>query len=236
VSDQQGGAGTWGGQPPYGQPEQYGPPDPHAGHQQPGYGQPEPYGPPDPHAGHQQPGYGQPAPYGPPAPYGQPAYGPPGYGPPTLPPGVAYASWGLRALAYLVDVLLLVGCVIPGIVGIGVAASMAGPEGGFTPALAVAIVLLLGGLGVWFFNYCWTQGKRGQSWGKRVVGVHFVREYDLQPPGGGVGIAKYALRSALGNATCGLYSVVTCLWPLWDDRKQTVDDKILHSLVVQLPR
>ena len=201
--------------------------------------------PPSPYGAHggMPPAYGgSPDPYARPGQYGAPppAYGyppPPGYGPPPLPPGVSYASWGSRALALVVDSLMLFVCAAPGIVFTAVAASQAGPDEDPTVAEGVTIaVLLLAGVAVWFYNFCWTQGKRGQSWGKRVVGIHLVREFDLAPPGGGMGVARYVLRSALGNATCGIYSLLTALWPLWDDKNQTIDDKILHTLVVRRPR
>jgi uncharacterized RDD family membrane protein YckC len=200
---------------------------------------PAPYG----ASGGMPPVYGgTPDPYATPAQYGAPppAYGyapPPGYGPPPLPPGVSYASWGSRALALVVDSLMLFVCVTPGVVFTAVAASQAGPGEDPTVAEGVTIaVLFLAGVAGWLYNFCWTQGKRGQSWGKRVVGIHLVREYDLAPPGGGMGVARYVLRSALGNATCGIYSFLTALWPLWDDKNQTIDDKILHTLVVRRPR
>jgi uncharacterized RDD family membrane protein YckC len=201
------------------------PPEPRADGT-PGYGAPA-YGP---------PGYGAPGPgYGPPA-YGAPGYGVPGYGPPgaALPEGVEYASYGRRVLAGVVDTLLLGVCIIPGIVVTALAWAAVAPEPDLPPALGILIaVVIIAGIGAWLFNVCWTQGVTGQSWGKRATGIHLVREHPLTPPGGGTGVARYLVRSAIGNATCGVYSLVTILWPLWDDRNQTIDDKIVHTLVVR---
>jgi uncharacterized RDD family membrane protein YckC len=189
------------------------------------------------------PPYGAPA-YGTPA-YGAPAYGPPGYGtsyvgygPPPLPQGVAYASWGRRALASLVDSLLLFGCVLPGF-ALYIVSGVAGTS--FSPGGAEALtvlerVLIFVGLGVWIFQVAWRQGVTGQSWGKRALGIHLVREDRLTPPGGGTGLGRFAARTALGYVTCNVYSLVTLLWPLWDDRSQTLDDKIVHTLVVRFQR
>lgn len=223
----QGGSGTWG---PHDQGEVAAAP--------PGDGPPSTHGaagPPSPQGAPAPPGYGPPPGYraaGPPAGHGYP---PPGAV--SLPPGVSYASWGSRALALLIDALLMLACVAPAIAVTGVTASRAAPgEGPSTPVGIALVVLFVGGIGLWLFNIGWRQGARGQSWGKTVVGIHLVRESDLRPPGGGLGIGRYLLRSALGNATCGVYSLITGLWPLWDERSQSLDDKMLHTLVVRLPR
>jgi|SRR4051794_17902697 uncharacterized RDD family membrane protein YckC len=209
MSDHQGGVGP--------EPQGYGPP---------GQGAQEPvahrYG-----AERFAPAYQVPAP-----PLGVPAYGPP-----PLPEGVAYAAWGLRALALVVDSLLLFACLVPGIVIAAIAAAEATPGQGPTAGIVLALVVLfVGGILVWLFQYCWLQGARGQSWGKQVTRIHLVRETDLLPPGGGVGVARYVLRSVLGQATCGVYTVLTLLWPLWDAKHQTLDDKIVHTLVVRFAR
>jgi uncharacterized RDD family membrane protein YckC len=191
-------------------------------------------------------GYGAPAAYGQAVPYGAPtygqaspygAYGQPPFGPPPLPEGVSYASWGSRLAALLIDSVMLFVCFAPALVVTAVAASRSEPgEGPSTPAGITIAVFFIGGILFWLYNFTWTQGKRGQSWGKRVVGIHLVGELELRPPGGGMGVARYLLRTALGNVTCGVYSVLTGLWPLWDEKNQSLDDKMLHTLVVRLPK
>jgi hypothetical protein len=59
------------------------------------------------------------------------------------------------------------------------------------------------------------------SWGRR----------DLRPPG----VARFTIRHALANATCGVDTAVTYLAPLWDDRNRTVDGRIMQTLVVHPP-
>jgi uncharacterized RDD family membrane protein YckC len=225
--------------------------DANRGQQVPGAG-PEP-GPPPGHAA-PQPGQGPGPGFGPgyapgyaPTPGQAPGYGPaagqapgyaPGYGPPVaaLPP---LASWGRRGVAAIVDLLLFFACMIPA----GVMAAVAGtidetvglPDALSAVLFVAFVVLLIAGGVVSLVNQSWQQGKRGQSWGKRMMGIRLVRERDLQPPGGGVGVARYAVRVALGNATCGLYSVVTLLAPLWDERNRTIDDMIVQTLVIHPP-
>jgi uncharacterized RDD family membrane protein YckC len=180
-----------------------------------------------------------------PQPWPPPAYGtalPQGFGPPPLPPplppGVTYASWRSRGAAFLVDVVALVALLVPvGAIGGGLAGALADPVTGTPPAWVFVLigVLLLAALGFWLRMFCWQAGSIGQTWGKRVAGIHLVSERTLQPPGGWIGVARYGLRSALGNATCGVYSLVTMLWPLWDERNQTLDDKIMETVVVRFP-
>jgi uncharacterized RDD family membrane protein YckC len=174
----------------------------------------------------------------------QPGYGPgPGYVPgyraasAPLPP---LASWGQRAGAALLDLLLFLACILPGIL-VAVIAGNVDAAVGLSDAvnfalLGLFVVLLVGGVALSLVNQTWRQGTRGQSWGKRVVGIRLVREHDLQPPGGGLAVARFAIRAAFINATCGLYLPITFLAPLWDSRNRTLDDKIVQTLVIQQPR
>src|SRR5690349_5784365 len=179
MSDQQGGAGPV---DPYGTPGQ-------GQGGQPSYGQPE----------YEQPqsGYGQP-------PYGYqpaPAYGAPpaGYGPPPLPAGTSYASWGQRAVALILDVLLVVAFTIPAVIVAVIAASTTDSGEGLTAAFVALIVILsiaafLAGL----WNICWRQGATGQSYGKQAMGITLVKEIDFRPLGGGMGIVRFLMRWTLG--------------------------------------
>lgn len=140
-------------------------------------------------------------------------------------------------MAALVDSLACVASFVPGVVVAVVGSAAVAPEPDLPPWVAVAVaVLIIAGFVAWLFNVCWTQGHTGQSWGKRVAGIHLIREDRFMAPGGGVGVARFVVRNVLGNATCGVYSLLTVLWPLWDERSQTIDDKIVHTLVVRLQR
>lgn len=244
-------APPWGQQPPqYGQqPYQQ---QPGYGEQQPRYGQPyqQPYG--QPPAYGQQPGgqygqqyggqqygqqYGQ-QPYGqyPAPPYGTSGYGaPPGYGT-GLPPGVELASWGQRAVALLLDGLLSALLFIPGVLLIGIGAAMADDDGGADAVsgtlIGVGIALCVAALVVGIWNAGWRTGKHGWSWGKQIMKIKLVRIADGVPPGGGVGLGRYLVRTLLGNISFGIYTLLTYLWPLWDERRQSLDDKIFSTLVV----
>ena len=70
-------------------------------------------------------------------------------------------------------------------------------------------------------------GVTGQSIGKKQAGIRLLRESDGQVIGGGLGIGRYFLH-ILDALPC----YIGFLWPLWDAKKQTFADKILHTVVV----
>ncbi len=213
---QSGGYGQ-GGQPGYGQP----------GYGQAGYGQAG-YGP----GGYGQPGYREPAaPYGAgqPAgtPYGQAPYGTPpaGYqsGPVAQPGGYAYgappyAGWLTRVGAYIIDwlpswVLIIIGDVL---------ASHGGAGSG------IAVVFYLAALGWWIYNRCYQAGRTGQSLGKKATDTRLIGEQTGQPIG-----AAMAFVRDIAHIVDAVICYVGFLFPLWDAKKQTLADKIVHTLVVK---
>ena len=206
------------GQPGYGQPQQpnYGQPG-YGQPQQPGYGQAEPgYGQP------QQPGYGQPQPG-----YGQPGYGvqPPAYGMPAA--GYGYdpgqsgqygqlASWGVRVGAYLIDFLPLVPAYIIAIA--------------LYKVPIIALICWLAVIG-WVIYNRWIEGGKGQSLGKKVLHLRLISEQTGQPIGAGMAFVR-----DLCHFVDGVICYVGYLFPLWDVKRQTLADKIMHTVVTQDPQ
>ncbi|MGW4062857.1 RDD family protein [Amycolatopsis sp. NPDC004747] len=189
---------------PYGQ-QSFGPPP---GGQQP-FGQPQPG----------QAPYGQPAPFGQQAPFGQPApFGQQGnpFGPPQN-----YASWGQRALGWLIDIgpiLVLYLILTPLLFVFGNVGSL---------WVLVGVLGWLGQLAWTVYNRWITQGNTGQSMGKRYAKIKLVREDTGQPVGPGMAFLR-DLAHAVDSAVC----YVGWLWPLWDDKSQTLSDKIVGTVVV----
>ncbi|MCA1712401.1 MAG: RDD family protein [Actinobacteria bacterium] len=163
----------------------------------------------DPFAAPDQPpaGYGTPAPsYGTPPAYGSTPYG---TAPSDAWQGPPLASWGKRALGYLVD--LVISIVIQGL------AALIDPDLGRAVGFAVALV----------FGYL--TGTTGQTPGRRVVGIKVLREADGQVLGAGLGIGRGLL-----HILDALPLLLGFLWPIWDKKKQTFADKIVHSVVVNV--
>jgi len=91
---------------------------------------------------------------------------------------------------------------------------------------ALYFVFVLIGIGYWAYNR-WLLGGRGQSYGKRVVGMRLVSEETGQP----IGTANAFLRDI-----CHFIDSVICfvgyLFPLWDAKRQTIADKVMRTVVV----
>jgi len=156
--------------------------------------------------------------YPPNDPYGAQAaaYGAPQ--PPYGAPAVAYASWIQRVGAYLIDGL----CVAPFFIIALVLNSNS--DSGIS---AAGLIVNLLGLVVFGYNRWFLAGKTGQSWGKKALGIRLVSLETGQPVGAGL---------AFGRDICHFVDGVICyigyLWPLWDDKKQTLADKIVKTVVV----
>ncbi len=228
----QGGQTGYGQQPGYGQGGQpgYGQQGGKGGYGQHGYGQGGQGG-----YGQQggQPGYGQPSsPYGEApagAPYGQPGQpygGPPaGYqaGPVAQPGGYAsgappYAAWLTRVGAYIID-----GMPTWILFVIGEALTVHGGAGS-----AIGGLLYLAGLG-WIVYNRWIQGGRtGQSLGKRATGIWLLGENTWQPIGAGMAFVR-----DIAHIVDAIICYVGFLFPLWDSKKQTLADKIVHTVVLK---
>jgi uncharacterized RDD family membrane protein YckC len=159
------------------------------------FGPPASYGPP--------PGYGQPGPYGP---------APGGFNPQQG----ALASWGPRALGYLIDAVPVVIVVVIAVV-----------LGGVSEALGLLIRLVAIAIGIWFSVQV---GQTGQSPGMRVVGLRCIGIQTGQPIGGGLGFVR-----SLAHIVDSLICYVGWLFPLWDSQRQTLADKIMKTVVVVVP-
>jgi uncharacterized RDD family membrane protein YckC len=233
--------------PPYGQPQQ---PPPYAQPQQPQYGhqqQPPPYGQPQqPQYGQQQqqpPPYGQQQqPYPPTGQYGAPQYaaqpGYPGYGQAPAALGGGYAGWGDRAVATLWDLLYM----WPALVGyfLGFILLVVGGGMAANDSSAGTAFIILGGLvllaafayGIYRYvtNYMLDQGRTGYTYGKRKVGIRTISETTGQPSGVGSCVLRWLLHGLINQV---IY--IDYLWPLWDDKNQTLTDKILSTVVIKQP-
>ncbi|MDI6103445.1 RDD family protein [Actinoplanes sp. NEAU-A12] len=154
-------------------------------------------------------------------PYGQPAYGQPAYGQPAT---AAYAGWGARVGAYLVDYLVAVPFGILAVVlGMGTDAATGLPTINAFYYIFFLLAIVVSGYNRWFLA-----GKTGQSWGRKALGIRLVGENTGQPIGAGGAFVR-DLAHILDSLACG----IGYLFPLWDAKKQTFADKVCKTLVVR---
>jgi uncharacterized RDD family membrane protein YckC len=190
-------------------------------------------------------GAGQPAGYGQPA--GQPEYGQGGYGQGgqagygqggqpygapqagyqagqgAQPGGYAYgapdyAGWLTRVGAYLVDG-------IPAWILIGIGRALAGNSGA---GAAIGAIFDLAGLGWVIYNRWYQGGRTGQSLGKKVTSIRLLSESTGQPIGVGMAFVR-----DIAHLVDAVICYVGFLFPLWDSKRQTLADKIVHTVVVR---
>ncbi|WP_460665987.1 RDD family protein [Kribbella swartbergensis] len=257
----QGQFGQPGGRPQFGQPAQHGQvfgggqPGPtqygqpgQAQYGQPGqaqYGHPQQYG---------QPGQ---SPY-PQQPYGQ-GYGYPGQKVRTTPDGQPLSGWWRRVFARIIDGLIvaIVGLPLTGyfywqyfqVMWDSMEETLDGAAAG-TPQSTFAIPseayqwmipAVLIGIAVSFVYEYFFLTRKGATPGKMALGIA-VRLRDVAGPPPGSAVAKrfgfYTALSLLGaiplvGTLFSFLGLINYLWPLWDDKKQALHDKIAATNVVR---
>ncbi|GAA2719663.1 RDD family protein [Actinocorallia aurantiaca] len=231
------------GNPPY---DPYGQQQPGYGQQQPGYGQQppaNPYGgpqtpPPQPQAYQASPPPAYPAQPAFPA-AAQPQYGVPQQQPYGFAGGAygAYAGWGSRFAATLVDGLI---AGIPAGVLAGIGAAMSASTLEYDPVTGTTttsggsgagILLSLLGYAVAFavmLFFLYQQGTTGQTPGKKLTNIRVISEQTGQPIGFGMTFVRY-----LAHILDGLPCYLGYLWPLFDAKKQTFADKVMNTVAVR---
>ncbi|WP_017596146.1 RDD family protein [Nocardiopsis potens] len=191
---------------------------------------PSPYGSPGHPQGHPPPGYGHP-PAAPPYP------GPPPF---TAPNGAPLAGYGRRVGAYIIDRLVIVfggiavgAAVVGAFFGLAYLTDPAGYEEGSSPLMVVGMVI---GIACWLlFGLVYRVGchsRSGRTLGKRLCRSRLVVWETCEPPSAGAALGRELILVLFGFTYIGL--LIDLLWPLWDDRRQTVHDKVVRTVVVRL--
>jgi uncharacterized RDD family membrane protein YckC len=151
----------------------------------------------------------------------------------TAPRQADYASWTKRVRARLLDQFpIYLGLVIfcaGYVVLIIQLASSSEPH----PHVAAPAVVMIIGMGVMLAGLGWTAynrwmiaGRTGQSLGKRSTKIILLGEETYAPIG-----ARNAFIRDLVHILDAL-TVVGYLWPRWDEKKQTLADQIMRTIVI----
>ena len=77
------------------------------------------------------------------------------------------------------------------------------------------------------WSFCYRQGRTGQSVGKAVMKFKVVSEKTWQPIGFWMSLVRH-IANYVNRFTC----YVGYLWPLWDNKRQTIADKIMGTVCV----
>jgi len=178
----------------------------------------------------------QPAP--PPVPPPQPFQSTPSYtspGPP-LPPGATYAVWADRVVGYLIDSLLVgAGMLILYVVLGSLLSLMAGMGSQAAGGMCCMMIVLfpLATLLVGFFNRVYLVAQRGSSVGQ---GVMHLKVVDINGNLLTMGTAFIRLLAQVALSFVPMVGpLLDLLWPLWDEKRQTLHDKAVGSYVLKLP-
>jgi uncharacterized RDD family membrane protein YckC len=152
-----------------------------------------------------------------------------------LPPGATYAQWADRVVGFLID-MLLVGAgmgVLYAVVGSALAL-MAGAGSNIAGGMCCMMIVLfpLSSLLVGLFNGVYLVAQRGSSIGQ---GVMHLKVVDIN---GNLLTTQTALIRLLARVGLSFVPMVgpllDLLWPLWDDKHQTLHDKAVGSYVLKL--
>ncbi|MEI5673577.1 MULTISPECIES: RDD family protein [unclassified Nocardioides] len=159
---------------------------------------------------------------------------------PAAAPAYRYAGWGRRVAATLIDGVLGLAASVPLIAGYAwVLASLEirtdGNTGGTSsqytggpgPVVLVALGVLVT-LAFWIWNTCVRQGRTGATLGKSHLGIRVVKESTGRPIGAGQTFVR-----CLAHYVDSLVCYLGWLWPLWDEKRQTIGDKIMSTVVVR---
>ncbi len=195
-------------------------------------------------------GYPEPAPPGPYAHQG--GYNPPpmGHHPPAAgaypamyhgPHTAELASYGQRVGAYLIDqvIVLVLALATAGVMllsAFGLWELVDPPAGGHDPpgGFIVMIILTYPLTFAVALSYRWlTHGKSGKTLGKRAVGIRLVSESTGASVGLGPSAGRELVMLALNIVSCGVGNLLDLLWPLWDEKRQTLHDKAISSRVIR---
>lgn len=153
--------------------------------------------------------------------YGQAPQMENGYAP--IPTQGALSSWGTRVGGYAIDIIAPL---IAFYIVLAIGAAIGGTLGGLLVLLGYLAFL---GFQIW--NRWLMGGKTGQSIGRKQTGTKLISEETGQPIGPGMAFVR-DIAHALDSFAC----FVGWFFPLWDAKRQTFADKVLKTVVIDVPK
>jgi uncharacterized RDD family membrane protein YckC len=152
------------------------------------------------------------------------------------PGGARYAPWWQRASAYLIDVSAVLTVIITVAVPIFVLAGFRDTDPSDTETAWLSGLFVLATLVVGGAYFIVLEGRSGQTWGKRALGLVVVAE-----DGSPCDYGRAASRELLGRLLIGgfawlfvLPGMLSYLAAIWDPEHQTWHDRIGQTIVVRV--
>ena len=151
-----------------------------------------------------------------------------------------YATWGQRVLGSLVDAVVYFGVTLLMYMILVLPALFIGGIGG-DPGSGFPVFVLLGVgvfgllyLGFLLYNEIYLRSTRGATIGQGVMGLKTVTASG-ELPSLVTSVLRFVVKLGLGAIPClGLIlSIVNYLFPLWDEKKQTIHDKAVSTFVIK---
>jgi len=139
------------------------------------------------------------------------------------PSAAAFASWGARVGASIIDAIPNIVVFILMAVAFGTS-DTSGGSASFQLSGAGAAIYYLFAIGWLIYNLLYLQGSTGQSIGKRVLGIAVYKAGTSEPLGAGLTFVRQIVH-VVDAAPC----LIGFLWPLWDSENRTFADMIMSS-------
>lgn len=165
----------------------------------------------------------------------QPYHAPPAWALPKQ----AYTRWSTRVVANFIDwtpiwviaLIPFVGLLVAGdvecldsIYGSGKSYCSTAVSEFWT---SVQFIAVLPGIVYFIWNFCYRQGRTGQSIGKSVMKFKVVSKKTWHPIGFWMSLVRQ-----IAHYVDQIICYIGYLWPLWDRKRQTLADKIVGTVCV----
>ena len=142
-----------------------------------------------------------------------------------------FANYGSRALAYIIDFLILWGVAMTSLI-VGIAMLFGEVSRPIGIILIIAAIIWIPAGAIW--NQIIRQGSSGQTLGKSRVGIRLVRVDTGRPIGAGLALVRVLAGWLFNSITGGIFLIVDLLFPAFDKRRQRVIDKMLNTVVIDV--
>jgi uncharacterized RDD family membrane protein YckC len=152
-------------------------------------------------------------------------------------PAMDYATWANRVIGYIIDSLFVGVAMVVLYMALGGLLSVLANMGASHAAGAMCCVLIIlfpvATFLVGLYNRMYLVSQRGYSIGQGVVNVKVI---DADGHLLSQGTAFIRLLAQVGISLIPFLPLLDLLWPLWDERRQTLHDKAVNCYVINSPQ